>query len=98
MQQLERGYDLQEQSKKNQKTGVLRQDDFHLKKELDKVGKLIQSVIEKLERLINEPSKYNVNKKRLEKLQKLYNKIIHIKGSTNLSKLKEIGELALIKV
>ena len=99
MEQLQKWYQLQKESswkKKNKK--LKKEDSFYLKKELDEVSVLIESVIWKLDKLLSESQKYNIEQKKLWKLQQLYNKLIHIKGSTNLSKLREIGELALLKI
>ncbi len=98
LRQLEKWYMLQKQQDEIVEKKQKKENTFYLKKELDEVSVLIHSVIEKLERLISESWKYNVDKVRLVKLQQLYNKLIQIKGSTNLSKLREIGELALIKI
>ena len=98
MHQLEQWYLLQQQKVSGKKNLKKKEDNFYLKKELDTVAKLVASVIKKLDTLMSKSEIYNIDQEKLWKLQQLYNKLIHIKGSTNLSKLKEIGELALIKV
>ncbi len=72
-------------------------DDFYLKKELEETYKLIDFVLLKLINLL-ESDKYNIDNHRKEKLKNLYNSLVKIKSSTNISKLKEIWEIILIKV
>lgn len=73
-------------------------ESFYLKKELEETHKLIDKVIEKLTPIINKEKQYNISEEKFEKLNTLYGSIITLKKSTNISKLREIGELALIKI
>lgn len=73
-------------------------DSFWMKKELEEVYKIIEKVLIKLNYFLQlKDSKYLSFKKK-EKLQIIYNIIIQIKNSTNITKLKSIWELALKKV
>ncbi|MFK7780263.1 MAG: hypothetical protein QM490_03860 [Candidatus Gracilibacteria bacterium] len=71
---------------------------FYLKKELDETYKLIDFVSLKLQNLLTNKGGIEINLEQKEKLKIVYNTIIKLKKTTNLSKLKEIGELALLKI
>lgn len=71
---------------------------FYLKKELEETHELIEKVLVKLEPIITEQKKYSLSPERILKLKNIYNSIVKIKKSTNISKLKEIGEVALLKI
>ena len=71
---------------------------FYLKKELEETYKLVDFVLKKLENLISGTSWIILDDKTKEKIKNIYNSIIKLKKSTNLSKLKEIWELALLKI
>lgn len=72
-------------------------DNFYMKKELDETYALIDFILEKIEKLISN-TQLQVDAAQRDKLKTLYNSIIKIKKSTNIAKLKEVGERALIKV
>ena len=69
---------------------------FYMKKELDETYAMIDTVIEKLQSLIVNPKLVDESKK--QKLTDVYNSIIKIKKSTNIEKLKQVGEAALLKI
>ena len=69
-----------------------------MKKELEETHKLIDKVLQKLDPIVNETAEYTVPTDKLEKLRNIYTNIIKLKKSTNISKLKEIWELALLKI
>lgn len=71
---------------------------FYLKKELDQTHELIEKVLQKFDPIVNQKKNYNLSPEKLEKLLIVYNNIIKIKKSTNISKLREVWELALIKI
>jgi len=73
-------------------------ENFYLKKELDQTYRLIDFVLIKLKNVLEKAEDKDVNKEKKEKIQKLYNAIIKVKKSTNISKLKEVWELALKKI
>ncbi|MBB1565272.1 hypothetical protein HG430_004480 [Candidatus Gracilibacteria bacterium] len=73
-------------------------DQFYLKKELEETNKLIVHVLGKLESMILGNSIVNLDSEQRHKFENIYNSIIKLKKSTNISKLKEIGELALQKI
>ncbi len=71
---------------------------FYQKKELESTHALIERVLTKLDPIVTEEVDYKLSVERLQKLKTIYNSIVKIKKSTNISKLKEIGELALVKI
>lgn len=72
-------------------------DDFYMKKQLEETYKLIDFVLWKLNKLLKN-EKYNLDNIKKEKLKNLYNSLVKIKSSTNISKLKEVWEAVLLKV
>ena len=72
-------------------------DGFYLKKELDETYKFIDFVLSKLLTLIEKPDTFISDDQR-DILNRVYNSIIQFKKTTNIAKLKEIGELALLKI
>ena len=72
-------------------------DNFYLKKELDDVNFLLEKVIIKLEEMISS-NLIKIDSWKKEKLKFIYNEIIKLRKSTNISKLREIWELALLKI
>lgn len=83
---------------RKQKEENRKDESFYLKKELDQTYKLLDHVLLKLENLISEKNNIKINIETKEKIKNIYNSIIVLKKSTNLSKLKEVWELALIKI
>ena len=73
-------------------------DNFYLKKELEEINKLIIFVLKKLENLISNKTWIELDLEQKEKIKNIYNSIIKIKSSTNIAKLKEVWELALLKI
>lgn len=73
-------------------------DNFYLKKELEETYKLIDFVLLKIQNLLSNKDWIEIDLEQIEKIKIIYNSIIKIKKSTNLSKLKEIWELALLKI
>jgi hypothetical protein len=71
---------------------------FYLNKELEETNKLIDEVLRKLDNIFSWKSSINLLPKTEQKLKSVYNEIIKLKKSTNISKLKEVWELALEKV
>ena len=72
-------------------------DSFYLKKELEETYKLIDFVLDKLNKLlINE--KYKLEESKKEKLKNLFNSLIKIKSSTNITKLRTVWEAVLLKI
>lgn len=72
-------------------------DNFYLKKQLEETYKLVDFVLLKLKKLL-ENSNYNLEDSKKEKLKNLYNTLIKIKSSTNILKLREVWEAVLIKI
>jgi len=73
-------------------------DNFYLKRELEETYKLIDFVLIKLKHILDNANEEEVSKWKKEKIKTLYNAIIKLKNTTNISKLKEIWQLALKKV
>lgn len=83
---------------KKEKWEVLNTEQFHMKKELEETNKLIGFVLIKLSDIIDWKSTIKVDDFQKEKMRNIYNSIIKLKKSTNISKLKEIWEVALQKI
>lgn len=73
-------------------------DNFHLKKELDEVYKLIDFVLSRLQNIIQNRKDFGIDEIQQEKLKRIFNNILKIKKSTNIVKLKEVWEIALLKI
>lgn len=71
---------------------------FYLNRELTETNKLITKVLIKLDEIFAWTKLKNLEAKKKEILRQVYNEIIKLQKSTNISKLKEIWELALIKI
>ena len=71
---------------------------FYLKKELDKVYALNNHILQKIKKIIDWKEDLWLTSEQKEKLKTIYNDIVKLKKTTNLSKLKEIWEIALIKI
>lgn len=73
-------------------------DNFYLKKELDETYRLIDFVLIKLKHILNNANEDEVDNITKQKIKGIYNLIIKLKKTTNISKLKEIWESALVKI
>ncbi len=73
-------------------------DNFAMKKEIDDLYKIITKVLEKLRYFIEISNDEYLTLERKEKLREVYNNVIKLKTSTNIPKLKQIWEAALIKI
>lgn len=73
-------------------------EDFQMKKELDEVYEIISRVMVKLKFFIDIPENQYIDFQKKEKLKDIYNTLIKLKSSTNITKLRQIGELALAKI
>ena len=86
------------QIKEKTKSKVKSMDNFYLKKELEEVNKLIEIVLLKMQNLIWEKTWIELDVEQKEKIKNVFNNIIKIKNSTNIAKLREVWEIALLKV
>ncbi|MDQ7022199.1 MAG: hypothetical protein Q9M97_01460 [Candidatus Gracilibacteria bacterium] len=73
-------------------------DNFYLKKELEETYRLIDFVLIKLKHILDNANEKEVDLIKKQKIKTIYNLIIKLKKTTNIAKLKEIGELALMKI
>jgi len=73
-------------------------DNFYLKKELDETYRLIDFVLIKLKHILDNANEKEVSLEKKQKIKNLYNSIIKLKKTTNISKLKIIWEKALKKI
>ncbi|MBW7954726.1 hypothetical protein H3C61_02850 [Candidatus Gracilibacteria bacterium] len=73
-------------------------DSFLMKKEIDNVYNILNKALEKLKYFIEIPNNEYLDFEKKEKLKNIYTEILKLKSGTNITKLKEIGELALIKI
>ena len=95
--ELQRGYELRKSSSSVKEKGN-KNESFYLKKELEEVHSLIEKALKKFDSLFNNRKDFPIDEITFQKLEKVYEKLVHIKTSTNLAKLREIGELALVKI
>ena len=98
MDQLKYWYELQQKSIKIKEERQSAEQGFYMKKKLDETYRLIEKVVRKIEYIRDNTEEFAINPETLSKLINVYENLIHIKSSTNLSKLREIGELALVKI
>lgn len=96
--ELESGYEIQQKKIKIKQEEKQSEESFYLKKQLDQTYILINQAIKKFDGIFNNRKDYNISDETFYKLEKVYEKLIHIKSSTNLVKLKKIWELALMKI
>jgi len=87
-----------EENKKKVEKNKKNLENFYLKKELEETYRLIDFVLIKLRNILEKAENKDVDPEKKLKIQNLYNSIIKVKKSTNISKLKEIWELALKKI
>ncbi len=73
-------------------------ENFFLKKELEETYRMIDFVLLKIKNILDNSSDEEVDAEKKLKLKEVYNNITKLKKSTNLSKLKEVAEAALVKV
>ncbi len=71
---------------------------FYMHKELTKTHKIVEMVLNKLKEFIDKKIILDLNSDKLESLWWIYNNFVKVKKSTNIIKLKQIWELALIKI
>ncbi|MDC0505994.1 hypothetical protein OAN96_00185 [Candidatus Gracilibacteria bacterium] len=71
---------------------------FHMRKDLEETYKLIDFVLKKLEGIMKQYQFYGLDDLGLDKIKNTYNSIVKIKKTTNISKLRETGEKALMKI
>ena len=89
--------EVREQRNK-EKSEHKKMENFYLKKELEETYKLIDFVLQKIQNLLSGKEKINISQEEREKIQNIYNSIVSLKKSTNLSKLREIWEVAMLKI
>lgn len=73
-------------------------DSFEMKKEVEQVQKVIERVIVKLKQFINMPTNEYLSFEKKDTLKKVHEQLLTLRVSTNISKLKQIWELALSKI
>ncbi len=71
---------------------------FYMKKKLEDTYKLVSYVLEKMNNIIEWKVDIHITEEQREKLKTIYWEIVKLKKTTNLSKLKEIWEKALLKI
>jgi len=96
--QLEVGYKLQKQKNSMKNTEKSKDETFYIRKELEETYALIEKVMLKIEDVIEDASFYNIPEEKLLKIEAVYSKLKQIKKTTNIAKLREIWEKALIKI
>jgi len=96
--ELKNGYDIKKKEISIKKEEKKSEESFYMKKKLDETYKLIDAAVNKFDSVFNNRAQYDISEDMFFKLEKVYEKLLHIKGSTNIIKLREIWELALIKI
>lgn len=106
--ELKEEYDLLFNTKKNKRDETrlkkvnsknnMDLSEFYLKKELEETNILIDRVLDKINDIFELRILKTITDRRKEKLKLIYNEIIKLQKSSNISKLKEIWELALTKI
>lgn len=86
-----------EKAVKKEKQENVQLEDFYLKKEVEETYKLIDFVLKKIKSVIDN-NMFSITPEQSEKLNNIYNSLITIKNSRNINKLREIWELALVKI
>lgn len=98
IQELKNWYELQQKQVKIKQEKQKAEETFYMKKKLDETTFLINAAIAKFDNIFNNKTVFNIDDDTFLKLEIVYEKLIHIKSSTNIVKLKEIWELALMKI
>lgn len=81
-------------SKKENQTS----DGFFMKKKLEEINKIITFVLIKLDNILSSDLSEELDFDKKEKIEKIREVLLKIRGSTNIEKLKEIWEKALLKL
>lgn len=87
-----------EETVKEKKESNKSLENFYMKKELEETYRLIDFVLIKIKNILENALDEDIDFEKKEKLKNLFNSIIKIKKTTNISKLKEVWELALVKI
>lgn len=98
IQELQNGYQKIKLQQKQRLEKKQIEETFYLKKQIDETSVLIERSISKIETIFTKRSYYEIDDETFYKLEKIYEKLHQIKKSQNITKLREIGELALIKL
>jgi len=96
--QLEVWYKLQKQKNTVKNSEKSKDETFYIRKELDETYALIDKVMLKIEGVIEDAQYYNIDEEKLLKIEAVYSKLKQIKKTTNIAKLREIWEKALVKI
>ncbi len=71
---------------------------FYMYKQLNKTHEIVELVLDKLREFIDKKIILDLNNENLDSLWGIYNNFVKVKKSTNIIKLKQIWELALMKI
>lgn len=98
IEKLQQWYQIQKRKIKNKEEIVAKEESFYLKKRIEETNSLIEKAASKIDYLFNNKASFEIDDDTFFKLEKVYEKLLHIKGSTNIVKLQEVWELALMKL
>lgn len=87
--------------KKQENTAVeieKQRESFYLNKQLSITQGVIESIIKKFETILQKKDFYQIDEQTEKNIKDIYEKLIYIKSSTNIVKLREISELSLRKI
>lgn len=73
-------------------------DTFVMQKEIEKYTLMIEKVLLKLKNILEWEQNEFFNPSKKELLKNIYTEILKVKTSTNVNKLKQVGEIALLKI
>lgn len=96
--ELKRWYEIQKKIVVIKKQNEESEEVFYLKKKIDEISALVRKAAEKMLYMLEYRQEFELDDESYFILQKIYEKILHIKSSTNISKMQEIWELALAKI
>jgi len=96
--QLEHGFELQKETIKSQDIKKDNDETFIFKKEIQQTHDLVEKVLSKIDVILTDSKYAGLNPDFKLKLESIYEKLLHLRKSTNIVKLRDISELALQKI
>lgn len=88
---------IETKEEKTEKKDATQIEDFYLKKEVEETYKLIDFVLKKIKN-VNDNNLFQITPDQKDRLNSIYISLVSIKNSRNINKLREIWELALVKI
>lgn len=82
--------EFQKKKIKQKKQAEQGEESFYLQKKIQQTTKIIEKAIQKIEYILENRNSFEIDDSLYAKLEKIYEKILHIKGSTNIAKLEQV--------